>query len=214
MVLDSLPFDAVEPQREGALKSSPYVLVSYAAATLLPDGKMRVLFDLSVGRWVVWTQGEAPRSLPSPYAGERWHRLTFSPDGSSVLVTRKLQPLTKCGPRPAGCEAVGPPIEGAIAALHDLNNAAPLWTVRATVVAGKELPGPAISPDGKYALLGLYPKDGRLPVALISMADGKIIQIIPAPGDRFAMGFARGGQIIWTHAHGVTAIYDMRLVAE
>jgi hypothetical protein len=49
-VLDSLLFDAIEPLRARGPGTPPWVLVRNAAATVLPDGKVRVF--LSVGQWV------------------------------------------------------------------------------------------------------------------------------------------------------------------
>jgi hypothetical protein len=40
--------------------------------------------------------------------------------------------------------------------------------------------------------------------------DGKIVQMLPAPGGKYAIGFARGGRTVWTHAYGLTALYDVR----
>jgi len=85
LVLDSLPFDAIESLRGRRPGAAAHAEVSNAAAAVLPDGRVRVLLD--VGSWVVWTQGEAPRVLPNPYPGE-WHsRMVLSPDGSRVLVS-------------------------------------------------------------------------------------------------------------------------------
>ena len=50
-VLDTLPFAALKPLRERRRGSPAYVLVRNAAATTLPDGRVRAL--LSLRQWVV-----------------------------------------------------------------------------------------------------------------------------------------------------------------
>jgi hypothetical protein len=207
LLLDALPFDAIEPLRKLVQGAAPYALVKNAAATTLPDGRVRVL--LSVGQWIVWTQGEAPRILPDPYAGESHSRMVLSPDGSRILVGRMLRTDGGFCGRVGGC-LPGRPVEGVLAALHDLKTGREIWALRATAIADFEFPSPAISPDGRYAMVGLMPGDVRPLIALISMNDGKTVQTLPAPGGAYAMGFANEGRTAWTHAYGVTALYDLR----
>jgi hypothetical protein len=207
LVLDTLPFDAVESLRKRAPGSASYALVENAAATTLPDGRVRVL--LSAGHWVVWTQGEAPRVVPDhPYAGESHSRMVLSPDGSRVLIGRLLRTDGGICGRIGGCTS-GRPAEGVLAALHDLETGREIWTLRATAFADYEFPSPAISQDGRYAMVGLMPGDVGPLIALISMEDGKIVQTLPAPGGAYAMGFVGGGRTVWTHAYGLTALYEL-----
>jgi len=208
LVLDTLPFEMIESLREKLQgKVPPYVLVRNAAAISLPDGRVRAL--LSVGEWIVWTQHEAPRRIPDPYAGEAHHQMALSPDGISVLIGRLLRTEGgRCG-RTGGCKP-GRPVEGILVALHDLETGKPIWTIRSTVNADYEFPAPAISEDGRFALVGLVPTNAGASIGLVSMSDGKILQTLPAPSNNYAMGFTRGGQTIWTHANGLTAIYDIQ----
>ena len=71
-----------------------------------------------------------------------------------------------------------------------------------------EFPTLAISPDGRCALVGLVP-DKRPLIASIAMESGEILQRLPAPGGDYAFGFANGGRTVWTHAFGLTALYDV-----
>jgi hypothetical protein len=208
-VLDTLPFAAVEPLRERPRGTPPYVLVQNAAATALPDRRVRAL--LSVRQWVVWTQGETPRTMPDPYADEIGRRMVLSPDGSRVLVGRLLRTEgSVCYRAYYGC-VPGRAVEGILAAVHDLGTGRALWTIRATATADYEFPTPAISQNGRYALVGLMPTDAHPLIALVSMDDGKIVQTFPAPGGDYAMGFVRGGRGVWTHAFGLTALYDLNV---
>jgi hypothetical protein len=206
-VLDTLPFAALKPLRERRRGSPAYVLVRNAAATTLPDGRVRAL--LSLRQWVVWTQGETPRTVPDPYADRIGLRMVLSPDGSRVLVGRLLRTEGGvCYRELYGC-APGRAVEGILAAVHDLGTGRALWTIRATAAADYEFPTPAISQNGRYALVGLVPTDARPLIALVSMDDGKIVQTFPSPGGDYAMGFVRGGRGVWTHAYGLTALYDL-----
>jgi hypothetical protein len=205
LVLDSLLFDAIAPLRLRGPSTPPRVLVRNAAATVLPDGKVRVL--LSVGQWVVWTQGEAPRVLPDPYGGDQLSRIALSPDGARVLVGRLLRTEGGMCIRLTGCTP-GRPVEGILAALHDLETGRALWSIRATATNDYEFPTPAISPDGRYALVALMPQGDRPRIGLLSMTDGAIVQTIPAPAGSYTMGFVRGGRAVWTQGYGVAALYD------
>ena len=208
-VLDTLPCAALKPLRERRRGSPAYVLVRNAAATTLPDGRVRAL--LSLRQWVVWTQGEVPRTVPDPYADEIGVRMVLSPDGSRVLVGRLLRTEGGvCYRAGSGC-VPGRAVEGILAAVHDLGTGRALWTIRATVTADYEFPTPAISQNGRYALVGLVPADARPLIALVSMDDGKIVQTFPAPGGDYAMGFVRDGRSVWTHAYGLTALYDLNV---
>jgi hypothetical protein len=217
-VLDSLPFEAIEPAGRRRPGAAAYAAVQNAAVTTLPDGRVRAL--LSVGQWAVWTQGETPRVIPDPYPREFHSRMVLSPDGASVLVGRLLRTSGGYCIEPRGCFP-GTPVEGVLAALHDLATGRELWAIRATAVNDFEFPTSAISPDGRYALIGLMPgplSAGKVniagaieaSIALVAMDNGAIVQTFPAPGPAYAMGFARGGRTVWAHAYGLTALYDLR----
>jgi hypothetical protein len=211
LVLDTLPFDAIGSLRGRPRGAAADARVNNAAAATLQDGRLRVL--LSVGSWVVWTQGEAPRVLPDLYPGE-WHsRMVLSRDGSRVLVGRLLRTEGGMCGRMGGCTP-GRPVEGILAALHDLTTGQALWTIRATAVDDYEFPTPAISQDGRYALVGLMPQRTNPQIALVSMDDGTVVQTFPVPGGiyvtgSYAMGFVRGGRAVWTSALGLTALYEL-----
>jgi hypothetical protein len=206
LVRDTLKFSDIDVLKNRN-RSPPGVFVRDALATKLPDGRVRAL--LSVGRWVVWTEGETPRVLPDPYVDEFHNRMAISPDGSRVLIGHLLRTNGGMCGRSGGCRP-GQPVEGVLVELRDLATGQMLWGIRATVANDYEFPTPAISPDGRYALVGLVPQDNLPLVALLSLDDGKIVQMLPAPGGKYAIGFARGGRTVWTHAYGLTALYDVR----
>lgn len=216
VVLDTLPFKAIDAYKR---TGPPYIPnLNDAAVTKLRNGKVRALLS-TFREWTVWTQGDAPRGLVDPYPEQSYgNRLAISPDGSRVLVGRQLV----CEAGSAGiddaqqrrtafwndkCKAV----ESDIAALHDLETGRQIWSIRATVNRASQVPAPAISDDGRYALVALPPDPPRSPIALISMNDGKIVQTLPSPGGGLdAMGFLQGGRTMWTHSFGMTVYYDVR----
>jgi len=92
--------------------------------------------------------------------------------------------------------------------------------VRATVPRLDFYPNPAISEDGRYALVGL-PYDGPGPhaqIALISMDHGKIVQRFrsPGPGSLNSIGFLQGDRGVWVRSDstGETALYDLHARAQ
>jgi hypothetical protein len=209
VVLDTLPFAAIEALKDRARGISPSAAIRNAAATKLPNGKVRTL--LSVGQWVVWTEGQPPITMADPYAADFDNHIVISPDGSRVLVGRLLRTegAVICERQP-DCSKAGRPVEGILAAMHDLENGRLIWSIRATVTADYQFPTPAISPDARFALVGLVPESARPLIALVTLEGGRIVQTIPSPGWDYAMGFARGGLSVWTHANGLTALYDVQ----
>jgi hypothetical protein len=97
--------------------------------------------------------------------------------------------------------------------MYDIETGHELWAIRATAVRDFHFPVPAISPDGRMALVGLMPIKEITAIGLVSSQDGRILQRLPAPGASFSTGFVRDGQAVWTHADGVTAIYELRASA-
>jgi hypothetical protein len=205
LVLDTLSFGAIDGllQHQGSPGYGAYRVTS-ADASVLPDGRVRVFLSV-VESWVVWTQGETPRIMPDPY--RETTTMALSPDGARLLVVRNLHVDETCTITGDHCR-YGPPVEGALATLHDTATGQALWTYRTTAQRNYAYPAPAISPDGRYALIALA-RTGEPPpdIGLISLDTGALVQTIPAPGERYVMGFARGGHIVWSHARGVTALY-------
>ena len=202
-VLDTLPFDAAWQNRLDALRTT----VDQAGAAVLPDGRVRLLFRIGL-QWIVWTQGQGPKVLPAPYARETTN-LSLSPDGSRILIGRHLRTNGWVHIRGQGT-IPGEPNEGVLVAMHEIETGQELWTIRATAVRDFHFPAPAISPDGRMALVGLMPAKEMPAIGLVSMQDGRILQRLPAPGASYSMGFVQGGRSVWTHYFGVTALYEMR----
>jgi hypothetical protein len=205
-ILDTLPMNRL-PRERGIAAQLPYLRVRAAAATLLSDGRLRAVLGSS--GWVIWTQGARPRVVRNPYPGEQIRRMmmVFAPGGSSLLVVRRLQPEGGVCIEPRGCSR-GRPVEGVLAALHDARTGAARWTIRGRVVVDSDFPMPAISPDGRYALIGL-PVGEDLRIALLSMRNGAVLQLLPTQGRGApspALGFQSSGRL-WLRTGNVTAFY-------
>ena len=183
-------------------------------ATTLKDGRIKALLNDGT-KWLIWTQGQKAELIPNldkrmfePYYSPSKTHIALAPDGSSALVTNSLQPAgTECG-RTGGCTK-GTPVEGVLASLHDLGSGAAIWNIRATVEDAQDYPVPAISPDGRYALIGLVPPNYTQGIGLVSMKDGRIVQTIPwRLGLNDTIGFSQAGHMVWFQSGAVTALYD------
>lgn len=169
-----------------------------ASAVVLPDGRVRVVIQFARsstrigegervyhrGDWVIWTQGERAIEWPHPHPTDAINPIALSPDGLQLLVARPLQPggLTiACAG--GACPASEPPIpvEGPVAELYDVETREILWTLsgRATERRGDNARA-VISPDGRYALIGMPAKEERRLIALVSMENGEVIQTFSA----------------------------------
>jgi len=75
---------------------------------------------------------------------------------------------------------------------------------------------PAISPDGRFALIGLPRTEGAgRRLALLRMTDGRIVQELPAPplpwfGKPDEIGFS-GTNRFWVRSANLTAFYRIDL---
>lgn len=169
------------------------------AEVLLQDGRPRVVFQWPSGYSLVWTQGESPRELTLPKLP--WGtRITLAPDGKRLLIA---YPLSATG---AICEAVDdepdpcpPPTEvtGKLAELLDIETGRTIWEARQTAKRFEGYGEPVISPDGRYALLGVPQNDDYRrgswfiyrKIGLISMSDGKLLQSMPSFSTGYSMSF-------------------------
>jgi hypothetical protein len=200
-----------------------------AAATLLPDGRVRAAVELAAwrerpstgapaepvihpGYLLTWTEGSAPRLRAIEERSRSSVFMAISPAGSHLLVLRKLQPenviIREChGGRCSGPPPPPPtPVEGVLAELIDLSNGRSVWQLRARVEQlWRQGPRPAISPDGRIALLSLPPQEGRVMFALVRMRDGAILHrfsITEVGSLPPAFGFLPDGRRAWVTISG------------
>jgi len=215
-VLATVPKPRTPPQGASIQMNGP--ALQRAAGTVLRDGRMRAVIAFGPWAegprsarpdqrivhppvWMVWTQGEPPLTRPAFHPEEIGHRFALTRDGSRLLVIRPLQPggTPPICPRAPPCRPGRPiPRTGPIAELIDIGTWRVLWRLPARVerfwAQGAE---PAISPDGRFALIALPPAGDRLPIALVDLERGRIVQTI-APAQvgsyRYGLGFTADGR--------------------
>lgn len=204
--------------------------VAGATATILPDGRIRAVIqfgqwgerprDAGPGwepiihppLWLSWTQGERPRVRPSPYPGERFNHLTFTPDGAKLLLLRPLQPddvQIECWVPPCPQRPPPRPVTGPIAELLQASTGRVLWRLSARADRSWNQHA-AVSGDGRFALISLPPDGDRLPIALVDMRSGRILQTLaPAQSGsyRYGMGFTADGRRAWISVHTTMRFY-------
>jgi len=199
-ILEVLPIYDVP----GLNKSDGPIRVERGTATLLPDGRVRSVLQISAWRksvewWLLWTQGETPTLWPIPHPREDDHNyLDMSPDGSKLLVLRELPAsafYNACAP---GGAAAPSPVTGPLAEYYDLNTRKLIWQTSATVTANWLQRGsPVISPDGRHALLDLPGSDCKRPIGVIELTSGRIVQRLshlPVNQHHPRYGFTAGGE--------------------
>lgn len=166
-------FAIPEPEQH---KLGVYVM----AIDALIDAQGRIFTLFATGgkaaRWFAWRQGAQPVKLPWN-TGKRLHRkFTVTPDTKGVLIMRDL---SATGPIYELCRDCPPPTptSGAIAELRDLRTGRVAWTMNGRATGFSTSLKPAISPDGRYALIMLPVLENRRDrIALVSMKDGTVIQ--------------------------------------
>jgi len=172
------------------------------------DG-VEALITLAPDRWILWSQGKAPRRVPidvkpggAPYA--------LSPDGRSVLIMRGLSAKgiicehnPKCPPPT--------PSSGVIAELREIRSGKVIWLVTGTAPMFSNDGMPAISPNGRYALISLPTSHQGETAALIEMASGKILHRIPSSGAfHSGFGFSLDSRTAWASGYSRFAEYRIR----
>jgi len=181
-----------------------YAQIRAAYVALRPDGRVRALLDVQ-DHWILWDQGRPPRLLPGLQAASRMGTHGF--DGSNLLVMRPRAGFANaCGGYHGPCPRRQPE-RGVWAELYDVASGRRLWSLYRDFDVRDSYSTPEISPDGNHALIALEPEESGERVALISMRDGSIVQILNAPSGRFAAGFTRNGSAIWVQSQDRTVSY-------
>jgi len=205
-VLDAIPIRSLGGEVEPKQARPPQV--GDVSAVRLADGRIRVLLLREEG-WLIWTRGQKPSRLPALSLDQRYIKVTLTPDGEHVLVASALPTRTIC-PRVPPCE-VGPVVEGTVAELRELRSGKTLWSISGKDQWGTSVMAPAISPNGRFALVKLPAVVGREPsIALVSMGDGGTLQLFPGYGNSdTGAGFTQEGRM-WTSSPNDSRIYRSR----
>lgn len=234
-VLHDLAAHAVPSLRPRLRAHGLRVAVTGATGTILRDGRIKVVIQtdrwaeplprppggpdpaprVHPGLWLIWTQGQKPREWVDPYPGDERNALALSPDGSKLLVVRPLQPVGVQIFDCRGCQPPPPPtaVSGPVAELVDLATRRVEWRVQARAAQfWSQSAPPAISPDGRFALIEMPPNNERRPIALIDMEDGRVVQRL-APSHTYSyahsFGFTQSGRRVWVAVGNQVGLYDL-----
>ncbi|HWU71906.1 MAG TPA: hypothetical protein VN137_00375 [Sphingomonas sp.] len=216
---DPLPTIALVDAREGR------IIQSLPLAELTPNptansinqvgwqvdrrGRVETLITLAPDRWVLWEQGKTPRRVPIDV--KPWRTpYVLSPDGQSVLMMRGLSATGMICERNPKCPPPEP-TSGLIAELRNIRSGKVIWSLTGTAPTFSNDGMPAISPNGRYALISMPTSYEGETAALIEMASGKILQKIPTSGAfRSKFGFSSDTKIAWISGYSRLAEYRIR----
>lgn len=179
------------------------------ASVMGADGRIHALIAFSPNQWVLWVQGERPQIVP---VGVTIWRTEFalSPDGRNVLVMKNLRAFGgNCDRSGSDCSQWTPDT-GTSAELRELPSGRLIWSVSGAAKASSSYGVPAISRDGRYALILMLTEDRGPTAALISMETGEVLQEIPSPGmSECAIGFSRDSSAAWISCRSRLVMYDI-----
>ena len=181
--------------------------IETVTARVDPHGIAHVLVSWGAGKWVSWVQGDRPHVVPLRSDASL---STLSADGTKVLL---MGNLSATGPI---CELTDPcpeptPKSGMVAELVDVETGGVVWSISGTAANLTRSNLPAVSPDGKLALISL-PGEGKRPItALVSMDDGHVIQEIQTPpwGGQLGLGFSADSKKTWISGGATIAVFDI-----
>lgn len=165
-----------------------------AAVTEAKDGSVRFVADVYTSfstrrrqfhpMFMAWNTTGAARLIRSEYAGAG-SRFAISPDGSKILVARRLFAFSPC-PVDAPCSKPAKPVNGVSVALYDFTTGKRLWQRVEKDVVLLRPARPLFSPDGRFAMVAMpqhskpiagkvRPSDGGR-VGIIAVRDGRLIE--------------------------------------
>ena len=169
-------------------------------------GRIDVLLTLAPDRWILWEQGKAPRRVPIDV--KPWQRpYALGPGGRTVLIMRGLSATGIICEHNPNCPRPSPRT-GVIAELRDVDSGKVIWSITGTANLFSNDGVPAISPNGRYALISMPSEYGKESAALVEMASGKILQRIPSSGALHSkLGFSRDNKRAWISGYSRVAEY-------
>lgn len=207
-VLETTPFSALAAYRREPSADAAFAAITDVSAVEAPLGKLTAVIRFRSRDWVVWEQGHLPRAMSLGYERETLG-LALTPAGDRLLVSTFLQPAGVICERSPACPDPRP-TSGVVAALHDLRTGRLLWSVPGTAERFTAYPAPAVSPDGRFAIVGVPASDPFPRAALISLKDGKVLQTFRAPtGSAYTVGFNGRGRGFWMSAGGLVVLYEI-----
>lgn len=185
-----------------------YASIRSISTTKLPNGRSRIIIQWSRGGWTEWTQGGGPRRPQLGYDGKTV-QTALTKSGQGILVSSPLSATgviceiwsrQKCPPPT--------PTTGLIAALHSFPSGKRIWAINGTATTfGGSYPTPAISPDNRFAIIGIPSKD-EYRIAFISMANGRILQTVRPPWtSEVAVSFSPDSSLAFVSGGSTVLVY-------
>ena len=208
---DPEPTIALIDAREGTVlqaigfpgAESPLARIQEIDARLDREGRLHAVLTFD-NHWFEWRQGEELRPLWLDVA--TWRRpFALSPDLETLLVVHGLSATGVICERDPKCPPPTPST-GTIADLRELGTGRVVWRIEGTAKTFSGAGKPVISADGRYALITMPQKVERSSqtLALVSMADGGVLQELPYPAwGQSAYGFGDGGRSVWISGSSV-----------
>jgi len=173
------------------------------ASDLDRRGNPYTLMAFAPNAWVLWIQGQRPRLVPIGVKSGVMPRYALSPNGKSVLVMENLSATGVICEHNPKCPAQTPQ-HGPVAGLHELPSGKLLWTLNGIAKTGSSSDVPAVSPDGRFALIPMPAGT----IALLSMRNGAVLHEIPKPWTgECAMGFSQDGRNVWISGRSTLVFY-------
>ena len=187
----------------------PRTRVASVAPWVDERGNVNALITFSPNKWVWWVQGQAPRSVPLG-ASELYTQFAISPDGRSVLVMKNLSATGVICEQNPNCPPPTPST-GAIAELREMSTGKLIWSILGTAKRFSSSDRPAISPNGRYALISMPASERGPTTALVSMQSGRVLQQIPDPWtSECAVGFSQDSKTAWISGGSALVTYRVR----
>lgn len=132
------------------------------------NGTRRILIAWGPNLWTIWEKDEIPKIVPIKVEAQR-PTFRLSADGTKVLILGNLSATGWICELGRKCPAPTPK-SGMIAELREVTSGEVVWSIKGTAQGFSSARKPAISPDGRYALISM--PDEKQYVALVSMSDG------------------------------------------
>ncbi len=222
----SLPAKSIPDLADGLPANITRVSNADVAAVVLKNGKVRAVLQFFGSRKgpplrLVWTEGARPEIWKGDETRDRGSRFALTPDGAGLLVNPALQPdgvqvhdCNRGGRSTESCAPPPTPVDGPIAELVDIKSRKTVWRITARAAAfWSQRARPAISPDGRLALIELPPETRRR-FGLVDMKTGTLI-------DRFSawsigsypvtFDFTLDGRLIWLACGNTVVHFDIGL---
>lgn len=190
------------------VRRSGHLWVDRVVSVVDRHGRAHALIPIR-DQWIHWMQGQAPRVLPvQARRSPSWIALT--PDGRRLLEMRGLSATGMICEHNPKCPPPEPQ-SGVVAELRDLPSGKIAWSISGTAKTFSGADTPAISPDGRYALISMPARTDGRSIVLVAMKTGAVLQEIPAPWtSECTLGFSPDGKFAWIGGGSQLATYRIQ----